>query len=123
MAYDHVTLRIPGLRASGDLSDKQFYAVKPASTTGEVVVVSAADDDCIGILYNKPTAGRAAEVAASGILKGKAGGSIAAGKPVGFNTTGKLVQSTADQRQLVGYAVEAASADDVFPFVWQRGRY
>jgi hypothetical protein len=123
MAYDHVTLRIPGLKASGDLSSNQFYAVKPASTAGEVKVVAAISDDCIGILYNKPTNGQAAEVATGGILKGKAGGTIAAGKPVGFNSTGKLVQSTTDQRQLIGYAVEAASADDVLPFVWQRSRY
>ncbi len=123
MAYDHVTLRIPGLKAGADLSGNQFYAVKPASTAGEVVAVGAVDDDCIGILYNAPEDGEAAEVAAGGILKGKAGGSIAAGKPLGFNTTGKLVQSTTDQRQLVGYAVEAADADDVFPFVWQRSRY
>ncbi len=123
MAYDHVTLRLPGLRAAVDLSDKQFHAVKPASTAGAVKVVSAVGDDCIGVLYNKPGDGEPAEVAAGGVLKGVAGGSIAAGKPLGFNTTGRLVQSTADQRQLVGYAVEAASAGDVFAFVWERSRY
>ena len=123
MAYDHVTLRIPGLRAGADLSALQFHAVKPASTAGEVVAVSGVADDCIGILYNKPADGEPAEVASGGILKGVAGGTIVAGKPVGFNSTGRLVQSTADQRQLVGYAVEAASAGDVFAFVWQRSRY
>lgn len=123
MAYDHVTLRLPGLRASADLSSNQFYAVKPASTASEVKVVSAVTDDCIGILYNEPGDGEVVEVASGGILKGKAGGSISAGKPLAFNTTGLLVQSTADQRQLIGYAVENASENDVFPFVWQRSRY
>ncbi|GAB4453828.1 MAG: hypothetical protein Kow00120_23720 [Anaerolineae bacterium] len=123
MAYDHPMVHIPGLRAGADLRAKQFHAVKPASTAGEVVPVSDADDDCIGILYNQPGDGAPAAVAAGGILKGVAGGEIAAGKPVAFNSTAQLVQSTADQRQLVGYAVEGASAGDVFAFVWQRSRY
>ena len=123
MAYDYVIVRIPGLRAGADLRARQFHAVKPVSGGGMVDVVSAIDDDCIGILYNKPAEGAAAEVAAGGILKGVAGGSIEAGKPVGFDASGQLVQSTTDQRQLVGYAVEPASAGQVFAFVWQRSRY
>jgi hypothetical protein len=123
MAYDHVTLRLPGLRASSDLSSNQFYAVKAASTAGEVGVVTAGSDDCIGILYNEPGSGEAAEVAAGGILKGKAGDSISAGALVSFNSTGKLIPANSTANIVIGYAVEAASADEVFPFVWQRSRY
>ncbi|MBN1284904.1 MAG: DUF2190 family protein [Anaerolineae bacterium] len=123
MAYDHVTLRIPGLKASGDLSGNQFYAVKPASTAGAVKVVTAASDNCIGVLYNEPASGEAAEVASGGVLKGKAGGTIGAGALVSFNSSGKLVAANSTANIVIGYAVESASADDVFPFVWQRSRY
>lgn len=123
MAYDHVTLRIPGLKAAEDLSSSQFYAVKPASTAGEVKVVDAASDDCIGILYNEPESGEAAEVACGGVLKGIAGASIDAGKLVSFNTTGQLVTANSTANIVIGYAAEDASSGEAFPFVWQRSRY
>ncbi len=123
MASDHVTLRIPGLCAGADLSAKQFCAVKAASTAGEVVAVSAGSDDCIGILYNTPGDGAAAEVAAGGLLKGKAGGSISAGALVSFGSSATLVAADSTSNIVIGYAVEAAESGDVFSFVWQRSRY
>lgn len=109
---------LPGLLAGADLSSSQYYAVKLASTAGEVVVATATTDTQIGLIQNDPADGEAAEVAAWGVAIGKAGGSITAAQFVNALSTGTL-QGTAGgasgTERVVGIALEAASSGDEFP--------
>ena len=45
-------IQLVGLIAGLDLSAKQFYAVKMASTAGAVVVCNATTDHAIGVLHD-----------------------------------------------------------------------
>lgn len=96
-------INLPGLVASGDLSAQQFKVVKHASTAGAVVVVNATTDNAIGLLQNDPTDGEAAEVAGLGLALGLAGvNDLAYGERVGYDTTGRLVDHTTDNRRIIG---------------------
>jgi hypothetical protein len=53
MAYEGAQIMIPGLKASADLSAKQYYAVK-ISGVGTVTVCAATTDIPCGILQNAP---------------------------------------------------------------------
>lgn len=105
---------LPGLLAGASLAAKQYYAVKMASTAGEVVAVSATTDVAVGLVQNDPADGEAASVAGPGsVAIGIAGTStISQGNVLGFNTTGKLVNHTTDNRASIGIALEGASASD-----------
>lgn len=87
------------LEAGSDLSAGQFRFVLVASD-GQVDLVASAGGDADGVLLNKPdAAGRAAEVAVSGIVKVVSGAAV---------TRGDKVQSDA-----AGRALTAASGDHV----------
>lgn len=124
MAYEHITLRIPGLKATGDLSSSQYLLVKAASTAGAVKVVSAATDDPVGVLCNEPSDGESAEVAADGIVKVKAGGTITWGTHhwLKVDSTGQVQASSTDQDNVVGYVADldgsAAADGDIISMVW-----
>ena len=119
MATSAVTHRIPGLVVgSSDVTTSQYYFVKLASTAGQVKVVTASTDSAIGVLYNKPKANGAAEVAAGGTVKVKSGGTITAGAKVGWNSTGLAEAKTTDADLYVGVALTAADSNDVFPIAW-----
>jgi len=94
MAYGQDYDTLAGLVAnSTGLADYQFYAVKLASTVGQVVLAGAMNTTTgpamyAGILQNAPGAGEEAEVAFSGICKMKvATSTIAIGDRVGINST------------------------------------
>jgi hypothetical protein len=106
---------IPGLTANSDLSAKQFYGVKLLSTAGKTDLISTSVlvSTVVGVLQNNPKSGDAAEVAVSGIAKGIAGTSlIVIGSLLAFNTTGKLVNSTTDNIQVVGKSLTKATASN-----------
>lgn len=103
---------VPGLLAGANLSTKQYYCVKAASTAGEVVL--AADPDVhtlMGLLQNDPADGEAADVAVLGIAKGICESTaITYGAPVTTNSTGELQLSVTDEDKILGQALEASSA-------------
>lgn len=103
-----------GVTAENDLSAKQFYALELGTAAGEVDACDGATDLVVGILQNKPTAGKAAVVRTHGISKAVAGGSITRGNRVGTHTDGTLVAKTADADLLVGIALSAASSGEIF---------
>ena len=113
MAYSNEFLQIPGLLAGASLASNQFYVVKMASTAGEVVAVNATTDAAFGILLNDPADGEAAQIAISGSVKAKAGGTITAGAYLGFDSTARVVARTGDNSQIIGFAPWAASANDL----------
>lgn len=126
MAVSGEYISIPGLKASATLAAKQYYAVKLASTAHEVVVCSASDQECIGIVQNDPAAGEVAVVACLGIAKAAVEASVSAGDYLGPSATGRLKAVTADNTSIIAYAMEGATtsaADIIKVQVLGIGRY
>ena len=113
MAYgDSNALQIPGLVATGDLSSKQYYFVKMASTAGAVKVCAATTDHPIGVLQNDPTDGQPAEIVALGVTKVMCGSTaVTVGADIGWNAEGQANVRTAAGSRSAGTAIEASSAD------------
>lgn len=108
MATYGVYHTIPGLVATGDLSSYQYYLVKLASTAGACKVSAATTDYTIGVLQNDPGDGEAAEVAAIGIVKAKAGAATTAGVFQMANSTGYVTDVNTTGR-IVAFALEASA--------------
>lgn len=100
---------IPGLLAGADLSAKQYYVVKFASTAGEVVASTAGSASHAGLLQNDPADGEVADVAVLGIALGYAEGAITVGDHVTSNSTGQVQTTTTANDHLIGTALEAAT--------------
>lgn len=129
MSFENVSHHAISAVAGADLSGSQYCGVK-LNSSGKAVVAGAGEF-AVGILQNKPASGQTAQVATVGaISKALAGGSIAAGATVALNSSGKFVDAaeakvnTSDAgsstdaviaSNVIGVALAAASADDVFP--------
>lgn len=98
-----------GFPASGDLSARQFCAVK-LDTNGQVAVATAAKN-MDGVLQDKPTAqGASAEVAMFGVSKVTAGGTgFSAGDLLEITTNGTF-QTQTSTNTVVAKALTAAAA-------------
>ena len=119
-------LQVTGLVAGGDLSAQQYKVVKFASTAGAVVVVTATTDAAIGVLQNDPTTGQAAEIVGFGEAIALAGvNDLNAGELVGFNTTGRVVDHTTDNRRIIGQTLQPSTGigDEVLVFLSGLSRY
>lgn len=69
MAVEQICFSVSADAAS-DLSAKQFYAVKLDTTTaGSKISLATAAKNCDGFLQDKPTSGRAGQIAVLGISK------------------------------------------------------
>jgi len=107
-------------KATSDLSTKQFYIVKLDSTENVAVLASAATDKLIGVLLNKPKSGETMDVYArnaSGTGKVIAGGDITVGAYITSDGDGKAVATTTARQQVLGIALEAAAAGDIFKYM------
>ena len=120
-------LHLTGLVASADYSTTgQFYAVKLASTDGQITVCSSTLDVAIGILQNDPASGQEADVLVFGESMAYVGPSdVAIGDVLTSNTTGQLEDTTTDNHVVIARALEASSAsgDLVQVLVLGPGRY
>ena len=111
-------LRIPGLVAGADLSAKQYFLMRLASTAKTVLVAGAATAALIGVLQNDPKSGEAASVVCAGLTKSIAGGAISPGDLVTANSTGQCVATTTANNKVAGKAVTAATtAGDHFELI------
>lgn len=119
MASDHVTFTLGNLTVGSDTTTSRYLLVKVASTAGQVKVSDAVTDKCLGVLYNEPKSGQAAEIAAGGVVKIKAGGSVTFGAYVGPHTNGTIVAKTTDGNKAVGLALQAADSGDIIDVLWQ----
>lgn len=99
-----------GLLAGADLSSKQYYLVKLASTAGEVVAAGAGTDAIIGVIYNDPADGEAALIADGGVLKVAGEASVSVGDWVTASSTGRAKTTTTDGDVAIGMAIDATSA-------------
>lgn len=108
-AQEYMTL--PGLVATGDLSSKQYYVVKAASTAGAVkVAVTAGSDAILGILLNDPTDGEPASVAHAGVVDALAETGVTFGAKLTCSSTGRVKATTTAGDEVVGIALAASSA-------------
>lgn len=110
------------LEAGADLSAKQFFFVS-VSADGQVDPTGDglhAD----GVLQNDPAAaGRAAEVAISGIVQVSCGGTVTRGGPVAADTNGEAVDATTGD-VILGTALETGSDGAVISMLFQpRGAF
>lgn len=106
MAFEENKISVT-LPASGDLSASQYCFVE-VNSSGQAAVLGAglAAD---GILQNDPNAaGRAAEVAISGIVRVKCGGVVTRGGPVASDSAGKAVNA-ATGNIILGTALETGA--------------
>lgn len=107
-------ITIPGLSVAGDLSSKQYLAVKAASTANQIIAFAASTDIALGILQDAPdAANEAATVCALGVTVGVAGTSVLTyGARIQYNTTGEVIVASQND---VGLALEApgASGDQI----------
>lgn len=98
-----------GYPAGGNLSTKQYYAVK-LNASGQIILASDANDRMIGILQDAPAAAdRTCEVAYAGTSKAIGGAVIAIGAAVEVGAGGKLVTLTTGP--IAGIAVTGCGAD------------
>lgn len=116
---------IPGLVAAADLSSKQYHVMAFASTAGQVKTATAGDT-FIGVLQNDPASGEAAHVKAIGVSLVVAGtGAITAGAALLANSTGQVANTTTDNADIIGTALEAsgASGDQILALLTGPSRY
>jgi len=101
---------LPGFTASGDLSSSQYKLVKLASTAGQVILGAAATDICVGVLYNEPTDGEAAQIAIGPVVKVQAEASVSVGTYVASNSTGQVQATTTTSDDVFGFLLEGSTS-------------
>lgn len=120
MAFESPGYKIGFIRASGDLTGKQYFAVKLDEGTDGWLLAGAGAHHAVGVLQNVPTAaGQAAEVMVEGVTKAVAGAAITKYAPLSVNSSGKFIAAT-DATHVVGVALEAAGADGDIVAIWLR---
>lgn len=94
------------LEAAQDLSDYQYHVMEGSGAFG-CTLSSAADEDSLGILQNKPDAvGKEAEVRRIGISKAVCGGVIPVWTKVTPDDNGHIVVAVTHERY-IGFAMQA----------------
>ena len=99
--------------ASEDLSSKQYFIVQ-LDASGDIEIGEGATDLLVGVLQNKPEDGQAATYRFLGTSKVQAGGTVAIGDWVTSASDGEAVATTTDGDIVIGRALEAADAQDIF---------
>lgn len=115
-------LDIVSLPADADLSAKQYYIVKLSNSSGTArVALAGVDDRPIGVLQGKPAAaGRAADVAVSGITKVVLGGSVTAGDALTPDSNGKAITNGSSDAYTIGVALVSGSSGDTISMLIQK---
>lgn len=105
------------IEAGGDLSAKQ-YRFGLVASDGQIDAVSSAGGDADGIIMGKPdAAGKATEVAISGIAKVVVGtGGITAGQKVQSDANGEAIVAASGDHVL-GKALATGAAGAVVPIL------
>jgi hypothetical protein len=126
MAWEIPSFSPGGLKASADLSAKQYYGVK-VSGANQVGVVAVDGEPGLGVLQNAPTSGEAAEVMMSGITKVLVGTTLPNAETIagvaqqqawGFDANGKAkpIQRSSTGADLgdfiMGFVIEGAVAGE-----------
>lgn len=98
--------------AGEDLSSAQFKFVT-LEADGQVDLADAAGERAVGVLLNKPAAGKAATVAMTGKVMVVAGAAVTAGDQIQTDAAGDAITAAAGD-VVMGYALEDAVDGQVF---------
>lgn len=117
MAVEGVQWGMHTMVANEDLSGKdtdnrtyQDRFVKLV-TGGKVELFDTLTDKPFGVLQNRPKEGFPATISLGGVMRVRAGGTIAVGDPIGSDTSGKAIKQTVSDNWAIGTALEAGSAN------------
>lgn len=101
---------VESLNAGSDLSTSQFRFVKLQSN-GRVIRCDTAGERAYGVVLNKPTEGKTAQVAiGTGGSEVTAGGAVNRGVEVTTDNQGRAVAATTDKHYVNGIARTSAAA-------------
>lgn len=92
------------------------------SADGTVALASAATDILVGTQLGEAKADEGVSVVASGTSKAIAGGTITRGQWLTADSAGKLISTTTTGNYVIGMALEAADAADIFEYqvgIWK----
>jgi hypothetical protein len=104
------------IKATASLTASQFCFVT-LDSLGQIVLVTAANGNAIGVLQDKPGAGDPGFVCGPGdITKVQCGGVIATGAKVGSNATGQAV--TVATGPYLGWAMGTGAAGGVMTMLF-----
>ena len=111
MAVDQGIMPVSGFVAEVDMSGTGFQhrCMKSGTAAGQVNLCAATTDTVVGVLCNRPKAGRAASLAIDGVKKVVAGAAVTRGVSVTTDTTGRAIAAGAAATSF-GVALEAAGA-------------
>ena len=100
--------------STGDLSAAEFVIVKvDVSNDNSVVIAASNTDPIVGVLQNKPKAGKAAVVRWGGSSKVIAGGTITRGDIVTSDSSGHAITTTTNKDVMVGRALMSGVSGDI----------
>lgn len=119
MAYEAlVGSDIGVLKATADLSAKQYTFVK-ADTANNDQVVQATDeaDNVLGVIQNTPAAGEAVQLRTIGITKLKLGGTVTRGDRVGPSATGLGLSLGATVGAAAAIALQSGVINDIISVI------
>lgn len=123
MSYQFLGSELSTLTAAADYSSNQYYGMNVTASAATVTLASVAGQRVIGVLQNDPTSGGAANVQVSGVAKALAGGTVAIGDDIIVNASGKFIAASNADGYIIGTALSAASADEVFSLlITHRGK-
>ena len=113
MADTASALSVGNVVAGADLSSSQFCLVKHSTSANRTVVLTGANGDFVlGVLMNKPTSGKAAEVQVGGEAKVVYGGSVTAGDLLMSDASAHAVTQSSTNPAF-GIALEAGSSGEI----------
>jgi len=120
---DNILLYEPGLIASGNLSNYQYYCVKYGSVAGDVALSADTADAC-GTVQNNPKDNGVANVPLIGIGKAKIGsGGVSKGSRLVSDSAYKAAATTTNTDKYFGIALAAADTNDIIPYLAHNGMY
>lgn len=105
--------------ATTDLSAQQFRAV--ALDAAGQIVVAGAGVNVLGVLQDKPIAGRVGCVCIFGRTNMVYGGTVAAGDPVSSDATGRAVTTVGATTKIIGRALVAGVVGDIGDVLLEAG--
>lgn len=112
MAIDNWGVNL-SFEAGADLSAGQYKFVE-ITTAGTVTICNAITDNPIGVLQNKPTSGRTAEVRVLGVTKCQADGVVDEGDLIGTSADGQALVPAAGNFRVGRALSPAAAAAEIF---------
>lgn len=105
---------------SVDLTGKLHYLIK-LHTDGTALLAAAASDKIVGVLREENVVGKGVTVQFGGVAKVIAGGTVAPGDLITSDGDGKGIATTSAGNRIIGVALSAADANEIFSVMMNPG--